>query len=59
MGIVQVVGRTDRDIVDPVIVIVAEPAVDLAVEPFELGEVVRIGKEGIDHPDRIAGIECD
>ena len=55
VGIVQVVGRADADVVERP----ALPAqqVQVPVEALELGEEGGVGKIGIDDPHRIAGVE--
>ena len=55
MGVMQIVGRADADIVDAL----AEAAqlVDIAVETLELGEEMSVGKVAVHHPDRVVGVQ--
>ena len=55
MGIVQVVGRAHADIVERPILPALQ--VHVPVEALELGEEGGVGKEGIDDPHGIAGVE--
>src|SRR5215470_8918393 len=57
MGVVQIVGRAYRDVVD----LLAAPAqqVDVAIEALELDEEVGIGEVVVDDADGVFWIECD
>ena len=56
MGVVQIIGRADRDIVDRSRLPPAQ-LVDMAVEALELGEEGAVGEIAVDDADGVAGIE--
>ena len=57
MGVVQVVRRADRDIVDALVA--AAQLVDMPVEALELGEEMRLREMAVDDPDGIVRVEGD
>ena len=55
MGVVQIVGRADADVVDAFVA--APQLVDVPIEPLELREEMRLRKMAVDDADGIIGIE--
>jgi hypothetical protein len=56
VAVVQIVRRTDRDIIDLALSLTAQ-LVDMPIEPFELGEEMRLREVAVDDPDGVVAVE--
>ena len=56
VGVVQVVGRADRDVVHALFLAAAAQLLDVAVEALELAEVAGLEEVAVQHAHRIVGV---
>src|SRR5690606_14659018 len=56
MGVVQMIGRADAEVIDPLFVFFVSEALQVPIEAFELREERGFGEVAVDDADRIMRI---